>query len=287
MGTVLIAGATGNVGTHVVQELRRMGVFVRAFVRDPGTATAKLGAEVELAVGDFDNAASLRRAMRDVDRIFLASSDGPRKVEHEVAVIDAARAAGVRRIVKVSAIGAAPRSPLPPFDWNGRIEEQLWGSGVPAAVLRPNFYMTNILASAATIKRTDRLLAPAGTGKIGMIDPRDVAAAAARVLTHEGHEGRTYVLTGPEAITHVQIAEALSAATGRRIAFVDTPEDATRENMVATGLPAWLIDHLVKLFRLVREGALATVTGTVETLTGRRPRPFAEFAREHAVFFRD
>ncbi len=285
MATALVTGSTGNVGSAVVRELLDGGVSVRAFVRDPARAAERLGADPELAVGDLSDPASVRRAMEGVELVFLASGDGPQKVDHEVAVIDAAAEAGVRRLVKASTAMAEAGSPLLPFDWNGRIEDHLRGSGVPAVVLQSSFYMTNLLMSAEQVRNQGMLFAPAGGGKVGMIDTRDVAAVAAKVLTGDGYDGKTYALTGPEAITFEQVAEELSAALGRPVAFVDLPEDGARQGLVAAGLPDWLVDHLFQLFRLIRQGALGEVTNTVRELTGREPRSLADFVRERAALF--
>jgi uncharacterized protein YbjT (DUF2867 family) len=285
MTKVLVTGATGNVGSQVVRELRGHGASTRALVRDPDRAAEKLGG-VELTAGDFSDSASLRRALEGVEHIFLTSADGPQKVEHETAVIDAATAAGMPLIVKLSTIGAEVGSPLPPFDWHGRIEEHLRRSAVSAVILRSSFYMSNLLASAEAIRHTGKLFAPADEARISMIDPRDVAAVAAVVLTTDGHEGQTYELTGPEALTYGRIAKVLSAATGRPVEFVDVPEEAARQGFVEAGMPAWLVEHLIELFRIIRQGALEWTTDTVRVLTGREPRSFAEFAREHAGLFR-
>ena len=282
---VLVTGATGNVGSRVVQELRARGAFIRAFVRDPVRAAEKLGAGVELAVGNFSDTASVRPALEGADYLFLTSADGPQMVEHETTVIDAAAAAGVSQIVKLSTLGAQVGSPLPPFDWHGRIEEHLWRSELPAIVLQASFYMSNLFGSAEAIRQTGKLVAPADGAKIAMIDPRDVAAVAAVVLSTDGYEGQTYELTGPEAITYEHIAEELSAATGRPIEFVDVPDEAARQSFVEAGMPDWLVEHLIELFGIIREGALKQTTDTVRTLSGREPRTFAQFAREHAGLF--
>jgi uncharacterized protein YbjT (DUF2867 family) len=283
--TVLVTGATGNVGRAAVRELRGRGTPVRAFVRDGQRARALLGDDVELAIGDFADPAALRGALEDVDRLLLSSGDGPEKVGYERAVIAAAAAAGVGLIVKASALGARPGSPLPCLDWNGCIEQVLRGSGVPAVNLRSSFYMTNVLAAADQVARTGRLFAPAGSGAIAMIDPRDVGAVAAAVLTRDGDEGRDYVLTGGEAITYAQVAAALAAATGRVVEYVDVPPPAAYEALVAAGMPGWLVDHLDGAFGLIRRGEFEEVTDAVRVLSGRAPRTFADFARDHAGLF--
>jgi uncharacterized protein YbjT (DUF2867 family) len=283
--TILVTGATGNVGAQVVRDLDERGEKVRALVRDPAAARRRLGAGVELAQGDLGDPASVRRALEGVELVFLSSGDGPAKVAHETAVIDAAATAGVRRIAKISTVGAEAGSPLPGFDWNGRIEDHLHASGVPAVVLRAGFFMTNLLAAAEPVRATGTLPAPAGGGRIAMTDPRDAGAVGAVVLTADGHDGRTYELTGPEALSYGDVAAALSAATGRRVTFVDVPEEAARQGLVQAGLPDWLFAQLVGVFGRIRAGDLSRTTDTVRALTGRAPRTFAQFAREHARLF--
>jgi uncharacterized protein YbjT (DUF2867 family) len=282
--TVLVTGATGNVGAAAVHELSERGLRVRAFVRDTDAARERLGERVELAVGDFADTDSVRRALNGVDRVLLSSGDGPAKVGHEAAVIDAAAAAGVELIAKASTWGADAASPLPGRAYNGRIEDHLRSAGVPAVNLRSSFYMTNLLAAAGQVRAVGRLSAPAGLGAVAMIDPRDVGAVGAAVLTSDGHAGRCYELTGPEAITYAQVAEALSAATGRPIAYAHVAPEAAREGLVAAGMPDWLVEHLDGAFERIRRGELAQTTDTVRVLTGREPRTLAQFARDAGVF---
>ena len=285
MTKVLVTGATGNVGSRVVGELRERGVPVRAFVRDPDKATAMLGEGVELAPGDFSDEASVRRAVGDVDTVFLACANDPRQVEYETGVIDAATEAGVRRIVKLSTLGAEVGSPIAFWDWHGRIEERLRASGVPFVMLRPTFNMTNLLGSAEGVRHAGSLFAPAGGARVAMIDPTDVAAVAAVALTEDGHEGETYVLTGPKAVTFERVAEELSAATGHRVQFVAVPDEAARQALVGSGMPEFVAGQIVAIFGFLRRGAQERTTGVVRALTGREPRAFARFARDHAELF--
>ena len=118
-----------------------------------------------------------------------------------------------------------------------------------------------------------------------MIDPRDVGAAVGAVLSTAGHEGRTYVLTGPEAITYAEVAAELSAATGRAVQFTDVPDKDARQGLIQAGLPAFVAEHAVKAFAMARQGVAEQVTATVQSLAGRPPRGFAAFARDHARLF--
>lgn len=283
--TVLVTAATGNVGSRVVRELAERGVAVRAFVRDPDRAAALLGNDVELAVGDFSDPDSVRGALAGADRLFLACANVPGQVDHESHAIDAAKQAGVARIVKLSAAAAAVDSPLLFPRWQGRIERHLQRSGVPAVLICPRFLMSTMLAAAEAVRHSGRLLAPAGRARIAMIHPADVAAAVAVALTEDGHEGSRYVLSGPRAITYEEIAGHLSQATGRTIEFVDVPEDAARQGMLESGMPPAVADFLVRLFRALRQGLDEKTNDTVRAITGAEPRGFGEFAREHAALF--
>lgn len=282
----LVTGATGNVGSRVARELRERGVSVRAFVRDTVKAAKVLGDGVELASGDFSDAASVRRALEGVEGVFLACANDPRQVEYETGVIDAAAEAGVRRIVKLSALGAEIGSPVAFWDWHGRIEEHLRASGVPAVVLQPTFNMTNLLGSAEQVRHAGSLFAPAGGAFVAMIDPRDVAAAAAVALTEDGHYEEAYVLTGPEVITFERVAEELSAATGRRVQFVAVPDEEARQSMVEQGVPEFAAAQIVAVFGFLRRGDQDRTTDDVRALTGRDPSSLARFACGHAGIFR-
>lgn len=284
MTTVLVTGASGNIGSQVVQELRRRGVAVRAFVRNPDMAAAKLG-NTALAVGNFSDPASIRRALSGVDQVFLCSADGPDKVAHEIAVIDAAVAAGIDRIVKLSTIHAQVGSPLPTFDWHGTIETYLAHTGLPAVVLRSSFFMSNLMLMARGIAQAGQLFAPASDARVAMIHPQDVAAAAAAVLHGAGQTGSSYLITGGTAVSFADVAQALTTATGRPVAFADIPEQAAMEAFKGSGFPEWLVTQLVGVFRLIRQGAYEQSTQDVHKLIGRAPHTIVDFANDYASVF--
>jgi uncharacterized protein YbjT (DUF2867 family) len=257
MTRVLVTGATGTVGSRVLAQLRERDVPVRAFARGLG--------------GDFDDAATIRAALDGVTAVFLAAPNGPRQLAHETAVIDAAVAAGVQRIVKLSAIGAEVGSPVPFWDCHGRVEADLRACGVSAAILRSSFFMTNIDVAAP------ELYLPGAGARVAMIDPDDVAAAAAAARC-DGATG-THELTGPASLTFDEVADVLSEVTGRAVGFVPVPDEAAREAMVAQGLPAPAAAGIVSVFAQLRAGAHERVTGEVRALVGREPRSFLDHAR--------
>ena len=285
MTVVLVTGATGNVGSAVVAELLERSVRTRALVRDPARAV-RLAPGAELARGDFTDRDSLERAMEGTDRVFLSSADGPDKVAHETMVIEVAEEAGVGRIVRASTVFAEPGSPLPPLDWNGRLDERLARSPVPSASIHSSFYMTNFLGFADAIRTTGKLFAPVDGARVAMVDPRDVAMVAAELLVADDLPATPISdLTGPDAISFVDVAAAIGSATGRGVEFVDVTDEAARRELVAFGAPPWLVTHLTTLFAWMRAGRMSTTTDTIASFTGRAPRTFAEFANDHASAF--
>ncbi|MEV4350934.1 NmrA family NAD(P)-binding protein [Actinoplanes sp. NPDC049596] len=273
MTRVLVTAATGTVGAHVVRELRARGAEVRCFSRR---------ADIP---GDFDDATSIKDALKDIDRVYVSAPDGPRKIAHETALIDAAAEAGVERIVKLSALHADPTSPLPAYRWHGEIEDHLKRVGNRAVVLRPAFFMTNLFMVADGVRQTGLLPAPTAGRRVAMIDIRDVAATAAAVLLGDGHDGQSYDLTGPSAITFAEVAAALARATGREVRALDLTAEQARPRFEGAGLPDWLAAHLAGVFALIRAGGFEHTTDHVEAITGRPARDIGTFAREHAAAF--
>lgn len=280
---ILVTGATGNVGRHLVHELRDRGVPARAFVRDERKAAEVLPSGVEFEVGDFADASSVTRALDGVEQVYLASN-GPGQREYEGRVVEMAMRAGVRRIVKLSSWVDWGTSV---WDWNADCERQLRASSIPAVVLRPTFLMANLLASRDSIREQAKLFAPAEGARVAWIDPRDVAAVAATILAGDGSEEQTYLLTGPEAITYDEIAETLTAVVGRPIEFVPVSDEAAHEAFVRGGVPDWAADALVSVFQRLRECVQDVTTDVVRRLTGREPRTVAEFLRDHVQVFED
>jgi len=280
MSTVLVTGATGTVGRHVVRLLHDRGVDVRALVRERRSATEVLGRDVSLALGDFADEASLRAALRGVDRVYLACGNAPRQREWESSVIDAAAAEGVRFLVKLSAFGAAHGSPVPFLDTHARVEEHLRASGLAHRVVRPTFLMSNLLASHDVVRATGRLFLPAAGARVAMVDPRDVAAVATALLTGEvaGEEEALWV-SGPQALTFDDVAAHLSAVLDQPVGFVPVPDDAARDQLIATGAEPWFVDGVIAQFGLLREGAQATVSDAVDRVSGRPPGSVADFLR--------
>jgi uncharacterized protein YbjT (DUF2867 family) len=241
---------------------------------------------VELAVGDLEDPASVRAALAGVDRVFLCVPNLPHQLALETTVIDAACDAGVRRMVKMGALGSRVGAPVAFWDTHARIEDHLRASGLPAVVLRLSYYATNPLGSAPAVGATGCLFMPAADATVAAVDPRDVAAVAAAVLGQDGHEGRAYTVTGPEAVTRVRWRRGCRWCWAAGSTTWTSPDDAARGAMREAGLPPWMADQIVAVWGELRQGVASSPTDLVRVLTGPEPRTVTDFLRDHADAFR-
>lgn len=283
---ILLTGATGTTGSEIVRELAAAGAKqVRALVRNAEKAAFIRGAGFEVVEGDFDRPETLGAALAGVERALLLTAPDPRTVEHQRAFIEAAKRAGTRHVVKLSAIGADANAPDGFTRWHGQAEDLLKASGLAWTMLRPNTFMQNLLGQARAIADGGVIYQPAGDARASFVDARDIAAVAARALVEEGHEGKSYDVTGPEALSYGEVAEKLSAATGRPVRYVSITPDEFRAGALAAGLPEWLADALGVLNENFAAGKWSQVTNVVREVGGREPTTFDRFARDHAGAF--
>ncbi|SER26126.1 SDR family oxidoreductase [Actinokineospora terrae] len=282
---ILVTGASGSVGRRLVRRLA--GTPTTAFVRDPAKGDALGG---RYAVGDFDDPATLSAALKGVDRVFLnaggavpAAGEQP-MVRQQLAVIDAAVAAGVSHVVKLSVWHARVGGKLAEGA-HGVIEEYLKASGLAWTILQPNGFMQNFSTGTAVTTHDGHLLGAYGDAGVSYVDCEDIAAAAAATLT-DPRPGETFVLTGPESLTHSEIAEKLSAFVGRGIRYLDLPAADFATHLTTLGLPDSFATDVATLFAEVASGRLAPVSTDVATLTSRSPSTFDTFLRENATQIR-
>jgi uncharacterized protein YbjT (DUF2867 family) len=279
---LLVTGATGNVGSRLVRRLAEAGAPTRAFVRRPEAAAELQELGVEVVVGAFEDAESLRQAMRGVERVYVVSPPGvDGMVEQQLAVVDAARAEGVRHVVKQSSIAADEDTEASIVAAHRRVEEAIEGSGMSWTHLRPHWFMQNELGQAGTIAAEGVFYAPDVT-EISTIDVADVASVAARVLTSDGHEGKAYVLTGPELLSYADLADVYSRVLGRDVRWQQVSLEDARDSMREAGLPEELAVGFAEVLGRYGEGGVTReVSPAVEELTGRAPQPFEDFLREN------
>jgi len=231
-GTVLVTGATGNIGAGLVPLLVDAGVKVRALVRNEAKAQALQARGADVVVGNLDNAGSVRAAVHGVDKIFLLTWNGLTAPKQASNVIQAAKRVGSPGIVRLSAYGS-PRSRI--IRDHSAIDEEIVASGLPFTFIKPTFFMQNSMMAAQTVASDGRIYMPFKNGRVGMPDVRDIVDVAAHVLTTGGHQGREYIVTGPESISFHDVAAALSEALGKDVQYVNVPLEAGKQAMLGMG----------------------------------------------------
>ena len=229
---------------------------------------------------------TLAAGLRGVDRAMLISSSDPMMLDVQTNFIDAARQAGVKHVVKLSGIMPELDSAFRFARMHGEIEKRLEASGMAFTHLRAGEFMPAYFRQVPNITAKGAMFLPMEEARIAPIDVGDIAEIAAKVLTGSGHEGKTYPLTGPEALTMTEVAEKLSAAAGKTIRYVNVPPEAARQAQLAAGMPPYLADALFELFAERRNGKEAKVWPDAQALLGRPPTSFDEFARRNAAVFR-
>lgn len=281
-GKVLITGATGNTGSGLVPKLREAGVEVRAFVRDEAKAQALKDIGVEVVLGDLDRPETIEPAVEGVDKIYLLTWNGPTQEQQVENVLNAAKKAGNPHIVRHSMWGSEKSRIIQQGE---RAEQAIKSSGLPWTLLKPTFFMQNTMMAAQTIKSDGVIYWDTGNGKLGMIDVRDIVDSAYAVLTGSGHDGKSYILTGPKAISMQDVANTFSKVLGRDINYVNVPHEASVQSMVSMGFPEWIARGYGELMEGFSQGFASQVTDNVETLTGHPARSFEQFARDYIQVF--
>jgi NAD(P)H dehydrogenase (quinone) len=267
--TVAVTGATGELGGRVARRLAARGVPVRLIVRDPSRAPEIEGAEVAVAES-YRAGEQLRDALRGADTVFLVSGrEEPDRVASHFSAVDAAVAAGVRRIVYTSFVNASPDATFTLVRHHHATEERIKASGVAYTFLRDSLYLDFVPFFAG---EEGVIRGPAGEGHVAPVARDDIADVAAVVLAEDGHEGQTYTLTGAERRTMAGWAEELARVTGRAVSFVDETVEEAYASRAHFGAPDWEVEGWVTTYLAIARGELDVVTDTVERLAGHPPR---------------
>lgn len=262
---ILVTGATGTIGSHLVPLLADSGAEVRAMSRRQGFHA------------DFEDADSLKRAVDGVDTVFLLSAPG-KTAEHDLALLDVAQ--HVRKVVKISAIHTGTPGFELTSSWHLPGEEALRSSGLMWTILRPTTFASNALAWLPQIEAGEPIPSYCGDGTNGVVDPRDIAAVAAKALLTDDHDKQTYTLTGPQLLSTPQQVEILNEVLGTTLTTIDISPDQARTSMLAQGMSPESVDFMLKGFEIVRNGGNAVVTDHVERVLGRPPATFKNWAQD-------
>ena len=278
----LVTGATGNVGGSLARQLHDQGHGVRALVRDPSRAA--LPRAVELATGDLDDPESVAKAVQGVEAIFLMHAG--HGTEQTRTMIAAARGAGVSRIVLLSSVGARllPLDGPVPTALAAR-EQILRESGLDVTYLRPNSFASNALWWRDDV-RAGKVTDPYGKAALAVTDPDDIARVAATTLTQDGHAGKGYILTGPQALTTRAQVETIAEVIGRPIEFEDVTPREFAQASIERGTPPERAHQMERLHEILRARTQVTITDDVENITGIAPATFRTWVERNADAFR-
>jgi len=278
----LITGATGEIGSHVVEHLLHQGERPRVFVRNAQKARERYGNRVDITVGDLRDANSLRAALHGIDALFLVNS-GPVLARLDRAAAHAAKAAGTKLLVKLSSFDA--QHTVGTGVWHAQGEAAIRDSGIAFTFVQPTGFMSNALWWAPSIKAEGVVRCATGSGKIPFIHADDIAAVALNAL-RGAFIGQALPITGPQALSYAEMALKIASAIGKPIRFELLSEVQERQKMIEIGESEEMIAAHLSIYKAIREGRLATVTGTVERVLGRPPLSFDHWVQQHASSFR-
>ena len=289
---ILVTGATGQNGSAVIREFARHKARVRALVRSTAKARAlefDTYPTVAVVEGDMLRSETLAAAFRDVERVLMISSARERMVETQCTFIDAAKQAGVRHIVKFS--GAESGVGFNPEAFRGtraheQVERYLERSGIAWTQLRPSQFMQMYMREPPTVAANRALIRPMGASKLSPVDVEDIAKVAYALLHSDGHEGKSYDMTGPEALTMADIAERISRAIGATIRYVDIAAEDYRQTLSAAGVPAAYVELLDEIYAERRKRLESRIELGTHQAFGVEPTTFAAFARRNATALR-
>jgi uncharacterized protein YbjT (DUF2867 family) len=286
---IAVIGATGNTGRAVVKELRALGEEPLAIVRNPGKAREVLGANAKVAVADITDRAALQKALAGIKRVFVVTGHSPQVGEHQINILEAAKAAGAEFFVKVSGGRAVVGPDVESVGMRGHhvVEEALKKSGLGWVILSPGFFMQNTLAQALSIKSEGKMvLAYPKDLPIAFIDVRDTGAVGARILRDPArHAGKTYAFTGTTS-NFGEFANIFSEVLGKPVTYVGASFDQAEQAMKARGVPDWLVAHMVAMGRAGAKGAFSTEnTQPIREIVGRPPITTKEFVEANRAAF--
>jgi NAD(P)H dehydrogenase (quinone) len=289
MKKIAVVGAAGNTGSAAVQELLAFGENPLCVVRNAEKARQVLGHDVDTAVADADDREALKRALPGIGRLLIVTGHNPRVDSQQINIIEAAKAAGVKFILKVSGGRSVVGPDVDSIVGRGHhaVEQALQKSGIAWTILRPGLFMQNTFAQAAAIKSDGKIVLPfAKDLKISFIDVRDTGAVAARILRGpDKHHGRTYELSGTQS-SYEEFAKVFSEVLGKPVTYVGASLEAAEAAMKRRNMPEWLIGHMLAIARGGAEGAFtAEHTTPIRDIVGRAPITMRQFVQDHKGIF--
>lgn len=282
----LIIGGTGQVGQLLVKRLQDTHVRFRALAHTTASKKKLEAQGIDTVLGDDTQPQQLEPLFTGVERVFLLTPSSPVQTHVEQTIIDAAKAAGVTYIVKISVLAADSEPTLPLLHWHGESEAYLKASGLQYTILRPNSMMQNFArVDRATIAAQSAMYATTGQSKVSFIDASDLAEVAVKALITDQFIGKTYELTGGEALSYPEVAAKFTHLLGRPIQYVNLSDEASRGAMISAGIPDWYADGLIGLYDFYRQGKGAVITESVAQILGRQPTTLDSYLQTNRAVF--
>ena len=280
---ICITGASGTVSSEVIRQLQSAGAPFRGAYFSNKKAEAAREKGIETVVIDYERPETLRAGFDGCDTLFLLGPNAPNQLELEGNAVEAAKAAGVRRIVKQSVARAEEESYIL-ARVHRQVEKEIESSGLAWTFLRPNSFMQNAVTfMGETIRGEGAFYSASGEAKVSHVDVRDIAAVAVKVLTGTSYDGKASTLCGPEALSYDELAGELSKALGRPISHISLSPSDLKGGMMAAGMPETIADRLLDLERFFREDGGSFTTEDIKQVTGQEPRRYADYIRETAA----
>lgn len=284
--SILVTGATGTIGSALAQQLAEKGIPFRAMVRSIGnTGSLSSLKGVEIIAGDFNDPASVGKALQGIRKAFLLTNSSAEAEIQQTNFVMQARQAGVQHIVKLSQLAASLHSPVRFLRYHGAVEQKILESGMDHTFLRPNLFMQGLLAFREPIIKKGMFFASVDNAKVSLVDIRDIAAVAAAALITDDHINQVYDITGPESLSHDEIAATFSSVLGRPIKFVNVVPEEMRQAVLAAGFPQWQADGLIEDYAHYARGEASAISSAVREITGRQARDFNSFVKDHTQLF--
>jgi len=283
---ILVTGATGTIGSFVCEQLKKVNADFIALVRSEEKAKDLNEKGVKTVIGDFSEISSLENALKGIDKVFLLSVTSPESPKLQGNLVKVAKEKGVKRIVKLSVRGAASDSEIGILRYHAITEKDIQDSGIAYTFLQPHSFMQNLVFDAESIKSQNAIFGPMGDGKIGMVDAHDIAAVAVKALTEDGHERKTYVLTGAKALSFYDISNAFTFFLERDIKYIPISAEDAHQGMLDAGMPEWLANDLTAINKIYASGQGSEISNDIEKVTGKRPRLLKEYLNDYIDLYK-
>ena len=299
--TILVTGATGTLGSQVVKQLlsakAKEDVNIKAAARSSNDNTFEDLNKVQVVQLDYNNPSTLAAALKGVDKLFLLTPFQSNMVDLTSNLVNEAKNARVKYIVKQSVMGADVEPGITPGILHRQAEKIIEESKISFTFLRPNFFMQNFVNFYShSIKTQGAFYVPAADAKVSFVDVHDIAAVAVQALvttttTNDGgggdkHKGKAYNITGGEALSYGQAAEIISNEVEKKVSYVNVSDEDARKGMKDIGMDEWTVNSMIELFEITRAGYASVISSVVEQVTGNKPITFSQFAKDYAEAFK-